>query len=348
MKQAVLYTSVGDDVVRCLACSWYCRISPKHVGLCATRFNREGKLYSLVYGRIIGPELDPIEKKPLHHFLPGQTILSFGTLGCNFGCLFCQNDWMSQTTKSKKSISEIQNTIGQLSIPFTPKEIVAQAIQVHAAGIAYTYNEPAIFTEFAHDTAKLAKKNGLMNVFVSNGFESDETFDYTREFIDAINIDLKSFRPDFYGKICKADIHPVKNNIKRYFDAGIETEVTTLVIPGLNDSIGELTDIARFLVNISPDIPWHVSAFSPAYRMMDTPSTPASTVIAAWEIGKKAGLRFVYTGNLADPSHSSTVCPNCKTVLVQRRGYKTVIKGINLATGGCSHCLTKIYGVWSK
>jgi pyruvate formate lyase activating enzyme len=362
MKLADLYTSEKNRVVKCLACSWYCRISPDQIGVCATRVNRNGKLYSLVYGRIIGPELDPIEKKPLHHFLPGQTVLSIGTLGCNFGCLFCQNDWMSQTmkytnlprrqaglqiNKSANRINDIKKTITQLSTPFTPQAIVEATIKSGAAGIAYTYNEPAIFVEFVHDTAKLAKKHKLKNIFVSNGFESKETFDYTKEYIDAINIDLKSFRSDFYRNSCKADIEPVKENIKRYFNAGIETEVTTLVIPDLNDSESELTDIATFLVNISPDIPWHVSAFSPAYKMMDTPPTPTGTVINAWKIGKKAGLHYVYAGNISDTQHTSTICPTCNAVLIERVGYNTTIKDIDLSTGNCIHCHTKIYGVWS-
>jgi len=346
MKQAVLYESGKNNLVRCLACSWYCRIAPGRVGVCGTRVNQNGKLYSLVYGHITIPSIDPVEKKPLHHFLPGQTLLSFGTIGCNFGCEFCQNDWLSQATKGR-SLDDIQNTINQLSSSFTPQELIDLTLHEHAAGIAYTYNEPAIFAEFAHDTAKLAKEHGLTNVFVSNGYESKETFEYIKKYLDAINIDLKSFRPEFYRNVCHADIEPVKENIKRYFDAGIETEVTTLVIPGLNDSEEELSAIAGFLFRISPDIPWHVSAFYPAYHMMNTPPTPASTVLKAWEIGKKAGLNFVYTGNIADTKHAATVCPKCKTTLIERFGYETIIKNMNQETGTCNRCQQKIYGVWS-
>jgi len=347
MKEAVLYKPQVNRLVRCLACSWYCTITPGQTGICATRMNNGGKLYSLVYGKIIGPALDPVEKKPLHHFLPGSTVLSFGTLGCNFGCLFCQNDWMSQTTKSPKTVRKIQHTIDQLSTSVTPKQLVDLAIRKHAVGIAYTYNEPAIFVEFALDVMKLAKKSGLKNIFVSNGYESAETFSYIKQYLDAINIDLKSFRREFYRKICKSDIEPVKENIKRYFDAGIETEVTTLIIPGFNDSKRELTDIAKFLFHISPDLPWHVSAFYPAYKMMDVPPTPPHTVISAWEIGKSAGLRYVYAGNISDTKHTTTVCPNCQTVLVERFGYETIVRQIDLQTGQCKRCHTAIYGTWS-
>jgi pyruvate formate lyase activating enzyme len=352
MIQAVLYNRAGNGILKCTACSWYCRIASGRVGVCGTRLNRDGKLLSLVYGRITAPSLDPVEKKPLHHFLPGTTLLSFGTPGCNFGCEFCQNDWLSQATRltggsPKRRPTVIQKTIEKLTVPMTPEQVVDLAIDVGAAGIAYTYNEPAIFVEFAHDTARLAKEKGLKNVFVSNGFESKETFEYMKEYLDAINIDLKSFRPVFYQKVCRAKIEPVKENIIRYFTHGIETEVTTLVIPGLNDSDKELKDIATFLVNISADVPWHVSAFSPAYHMTDTPPTPPSTVVNAWEIGKKAGLRFVYTGNISDVRHTHTFCPTCDALLVERLGYDTIVRDLSPSTGRCKKCRTKIYGVYT-
>ena len=351
MEQAALFEIRKNQTTRCLACCHYCMLNPGSIGVCGTRINRDGILYSLVYGNIVGPAIDPVEKKPLNHFLPGSTLLSFGTLGCNFGCLFCQNDWMSQATKiSNKQISnkqiEIERTISRLSRKATPEELIDRAISSGSAGIAYTYNEPAIFVEFAYDVMKRAKKNGLKNVFVSNGYESGETFAYIKDYLDAINIDLKSFRPEFYRNLCKASIEPVKENIKRYFNIGIETEVTTLVIHGYNDSCEELTDIAKFLALISLDIPWHVSAFSPAYKIVNVPPTPAKSVIKAWEIGKKAGLRYVYTGNIDSDKHVDTVCPTCSALLVERRGYNTILKHINLSTGACKSCHTKIYGVW--
>jgi pyruvate formate lyase activating enzyme len=347
MKQARLYEKLGDDLVRCTACSWYCRIAPNQVGICATRLNQKGKLYSLVYGLAISLHLDPVEKKPLYHFYPGEKLLSFGTCGCNFGCLFCQNWEMSNQIKNQKSKiknlkKELTNFIKAMSKNITPKEIVEMAVNFGAKGIAYTYNEPAIFVEFAHDCMVLAKKKGLKNVFVSNGFESKESFDYIKDYLDAINIDLKSFQSSFYQKICLAKIEPVKENIKRYFEAGIETEVTTLVIPGYNDSQKELEQIAQFLVSISSDIPWHISAFYPAYKMLDVPPTPVEKLILAYEIGKKAGLKYVYVGNVYDPLRSSTFCSKCGAMLVKREGYLVSI--VNLKNGACSKCGERIYG----
>jgi pyruvate formate lyase activating enzyme len=252
------------------------------------------------------------------------------------------NQIKNQKSKIKNLKKELTNFIKAMSQKITPKEIVEMAIFAGAKGIAYTYNEPAIFIEFAHDCMVLAKKKGLKNVFVSNGFESKESFDYIKDYLDAINIDLKSFQSSFYQKICLAKIEPVKENIKRYFAAGIETEVTTLVIPGYNDSQKELEQIAQFLVSISADIPWHISAFYPAYKMLDVPPTPVEKLILAYEIGKKAGLRYVYVGNVYDPLRSSTFCPKCGAMLVKREGYSVSI--VNLKNGACSKCGERIYG----
>jgi pyruvate formate lyase activating enzyme len=355
MKKAVLYEKLADQKVRCLACSWYCQIAPNQVGICATRYNQKGDLYSLVYGWAIGLHLDPVEKKPLYHFYPGERLLSFGTVGCNFGCLFCQNWEMSQINKfqipnskfqrnTQYKIHNLKQLIEKMSQKVTPKEIVEMAFKMGAKGIAYTYNEPAIFIEFAHDCMVLAKKKGLKNVFVSNGFESKESFNYIKDYLDAINIDLKSFRPEFYQKICLSKIEPVKENIKRYFEAGIETEVTTLIIPGHNDSQEELEQIAQFLASISQDIPWHISAFYPAYKMLDVPPTPVEKLILAYEIGKKAGLKYIYVGNVYDPLRSSTYCPKCQNLLIKRQGYQTEI--IGLLANRCQKCQERIYGVF--
>lgn len=347
MRKAILYEKLENHFARCLACSWYCQIGENQLGICATRLNKKGDLYSLVYGYAIGLHNDPVEKKPLYHFYPGKYLLSFGTVGCNFGCLFCQNWEMSNLVKSlklkvKSYQKEIVNFIKKISQKITPKEIIEMAIERGVKGIAYTYNEPAIFVEFACDCMVLARKKGLVNVFVSNGFESKETFDYIKNYLDAINIDLKSFNPQFYQKICLAKIEPVKENIKKYFSAGIETEVTTLVIPGYNDSNEELTQIAKFLQSISPDIPWHISAFYPAYKMVDVPPTSVETLIKAYNIGKKIGLNYIYVGNVYDPKHSSTYCPKCGKLLIEREGYKVAVKG--LKGDKCQYCGQKIYG----
>ena len=336
MKLAKLYKKLAEKKVQCLACSWYCRIAEGKTGICRTRINQKGELYSLVYGRAIGLQLDLVEKKPLFHFLPGKYLLSFGTAGCNFGCRFCQNWTQSQGSKLGMKIEEVE---------ITPKEIVELALAQKAAGIAYTYNEPAIFIEFAYDTAKLARKKGLKNVFVSNGFESEESFQYIKPYLDAINIDLKSFSNKFYTQICKAKIEPVKANIKKYFQAGISTEVTTLLIPQHNDSDEELKQTAQFLAGISKDMPWHISAFHPDYQMLDVPVTKHEDLLRAYKIGKQAGLRYVYLGNIDDPEHSVTNCPKCQAVLIDRTNYQGVIKNLDHA-GRCKKCREKIYGAW--
>lgn len=347
MKKAVLFEKLKNNFVRCLACSWYCQIAPDQLGICTTRYNQDGELYSLVYGQAIGLHNDPVEKKPLYHFYPGTNLFSFGTVGCNFGCLFCQNWEMSNLVKNSKlkvkSLKkEILDFIQSMSQKITPKKIVETAINSGAKGIAYTYNEPAIFVEFAYDCMVLAKKKGLVNVFVSNGFESKESFDYIKGCLDGINIDLKSFQPSFYQKICLSKIEPVKENIKKYFRAGIETEVTTLIIPGYNDSEKELTQIAKFLFKISPDLPWHISVFYPAYKMLDVPPTSVETLIRAYEIGKKTGLNYVYVGNVYDPKRSSTYCPKCKNLLIERNGYQVAVVGME--KGRCKNCGEEIYG----
>lgn len=353
MKKAVFFKPLQNRTVECRACSWQCRIAPGRVGVCGTRYNQDGVLYSLVYGKAIGLHLDPVEKKPLFHFSPGSTLLSFGTVGCNFGCLFCQNWEMSQINKVQSLKLKVQSykreltaLIERMSVAISPSEIVKMAERQGAGGIAYTYNEPAIFVEFAHDTAKLAKKRGLRNVYVSNGFESQEAFEYIKDYLDAINIDLKSFREDFYLRICKSRLEPVLQNIERFFKSGIETEVTTLIIPGQNDSVGELAQIAKWLCGISQDIPWHLSAFYPAYKMMDIPPTPHETLIRAYDIGKKAGLRYVYLGNVLDAARSSTFCPKCEKLLVERIGYEMKITGLDQANGRCRFCREQIYGLW--
>ncbi len=353
MRKAVLYKKTDKQSVQCLACSWYCKIAPKKVGICATRLNKQGILYSLVYGKAIGLYLDPVEKKPLYHFLPSTQILSFGTVGCNFACRFCQNWDMSQVNKNQiasvkyqKWEKELKNLIDRISITINPQQIVNMALKKGAVGIAYTYNEPAIFAEFTHDTAVLAKKKKLKNIYVSNGFESKETFDYIKNYIDAINIDLKSISPIFYRNICKAKIEPVLSNIKKFFNQGIETEVTTLIIPGKNDSSLELTKIAKFLSSVSKDIPWHISAFYPAYQMADTPPTSAEKLFQTYEIGKKEGLKFVYVGNIVDDKRSATYCPKCKQTLISRHGYYVQVKNLDLKKGRCAKCFEKIYGIW--
>lgn len=356
MKQAVLYQKLKNNLVRCLACSWKCTISEGSTGICGIRLNRKGKLWLSVYGKAVGMHLDPVEKKPLNHFLPGSTSLSFGTVGCDFGCLFCQNWHMSQPPreirkqklKPQEKLKLLKQEIEKQSENWPPGRIVDFALEVGAASIAYTYNEPAIFVEYAHDTSVLAGKKGLKNIFVSNGYESEESLNYMSPYLDAINIDLKSYSSEFYEKIVGGRIEPVLENIRSCFAKGIHVEVTTLIIPAKNDSPQELRQIAKFLADISSDIPWHITAFHPDYRLLDLPPTPSEKLLQAWEIGKKAGLNYVYTGNIPDAEHSSTYCPGCGKMLISRNGY--FVKNLSLDTkkGICTHCKTKIKGIWQK
>ncbi|MBU0530567.1 MAG: AmmeMemoRadiSam system radical SAM enzyme, partial [Nanoarchaeota archaeon] len=268
---------------------------------------------------------------PLFHFLPGTHVLSIGTVGCNFACGFCQNWDISQA--SKKGVVHGQN--------LPPEKIVEYAKESNTPTIAYTYNEPAIFFEYAYDTARLAHKEGIKNVFVSNGYESKEAVDKIRPYLDGINIDLKAFSDDFYVRNCKARLQPVLDNIKRMHDLGVWVEVTTLVIPGENDSERELRQIAEFIAGVSKSIPWHVSRFHPDYKMQEKEATPAETLEKAYIVGKEAGLKYVYTGNIPN-GREDTECPECGNMLIDR--FHSNMKG--LERDKCNKCKTKIEGVW--
>jgi pyruvate formate lyase activating enzyme len=289
MKEAVLYKKLKGKKVQCQACAHRCIISEGKTGICEVRKNLNGKLYSLVYGKIIAEHVDPIEKKPLYHFLPGTYVYSIGTVGCNFKCSFCQNYDISQFKEFYGKI------IGE---KITSKEIVEEAIKTKCRSIAYTYNEPTVFIEFAKDTAEIAKKKGLKNIFITNGYMTKEAFNFISPFIDAMNIDLKSFKEDFYIKNCKAKLQPVLETIKRAHKKKISLEITTLVIPEENDSEEELKQIAEFIASVNKNIPWHISRFFPAYRMSDRNPTSIEILKKAEKIGKNAGLKYVHIGNI--------------------------------------------------
>jgi pyruvate formate lyase activating enzyme len=329
-----LYKKLKNGLIQCLACSNYCVIANGKTGICGVRQNDNGKLRLLVENKAIAVNLDPIEKKPLFHFLPGATAFSLGTLGCNFGCEFCQNWDISQAPK--------EATIEFWGEDWPPQKIVNYCQENNIPIIAYTYNEPTVWTEYALAVMKLAQKAKIKNVWVSNGYMSKETLELITPYLDAINVDLKSFREEFYQKIVHAHLAPVKENIKKIWKLGIWEEITTLVIPGLNDSEKELQEIAQFLVKISPDLPWHISAFYPAYKMINISPTPKETLIRAYNIGKKAGLKYVYTGNIPDVNYESTYCPHCGTKIIERWGIE-MIKN-NLKEGKCPKCGTKIAG----
>jgi pyruvate formate lyase activating enzyme len=285
----------------------------------------------------VSPVRPPIEKKPLFHFLPGSRSYSIATAGCNFMCLHCQNYDISQYPKRHE---------GKIpGMARDPSAIVREAKANRCATISYTYTEPTIFMEFALDTARLAREQGIRNVFVSNGFMTEESATAMAEVIDGDNIDLKSFRDDFYRKVCKARLQPVLDTIQRAKQLGVWLEVTTLIIPGLNDSKEELTEIAQFLKEVDPGIPWHVSAFYPTHQMLDRPRTPAATLLMARDIGLEAGLRYVYTGNIPGQGGENTYCYSCGELVIERVGY--AIKGFILQNGTCPKCQAAIDGVWA-
>ncbi|HLC96783.1 MAG TPA: AmmeMemoRadiSam system radical SAM enzyme [Candidatus Nanoarchaeia archaeon] len=350
MHEAILYEPLENKKIRCTACKWYCEVPEGKAGICSIRYNKEGKLYLLTYGKPCSVAIDPIEKKPLFHFYPGTQILSIGTFGCNFGCEFCQNWTISQTTKEaqrKSPLNQFETIMGIInknSDDLSPKQVVDICVERNIPSIAFTYNEPTIFSEYAHDIAILAKKKGIKIVYVSSGYETKETMKYMHGLIDAMNIDLKAYNEKTYTKICKTKLSHVLDTIKEIAKKKIWLEITTLIIPGINDSDKELEDIAEFIYSCNPEMPWHVTAFHPDYKMLDTMPTPASTLKRAHEIGIKAGLKFVYTGNIPGLEYENTHCPHCDELLIERWGMST--KQIHLNKGACPHCRNKLSGRW--
>ncbi len=337
MKEAMLYEKQEDRVVKCNLCNHHCKIPPAKFGICHVRYNENGILYSLVYGKIIAKHVDPIEKKPLFHFLPGSRSYSIGTVGCNFQCDFCQNFEISQYPRLEGRV------IGEET---TPEEVVEAALATASQTISYTYNEPTIFFEFAYDCARLATKKGLRNVFVSNGYMTTEALDTIHPYLHGANIDLKAFREEFYRKHCKARLAPVLDTLKHLKKLGVWLEVTTLVIPGENDDPQELRDIARFIrEELGPETPWHVTRFYPRYQLLTRPATPVETLRTAYRIGKEEGLKYVYTGNVPGEEGENTYCWQCGALLIERYGFMVNTFRIT-EKGACPECGTKIDGVW--
>lgn len=330
-----LCIKLSGQKIQCQACNHFCVIAPGKRGLCGVRENQNGQLKLLVYGKPIALNLDPIEKKPLYHFLPGTDVFSLGTVGCNFRCDFCQNWDISQGPRLEGTIP--------YSKEFSPQAIVDYCFNNHIPSIAYTYNEPTVFFEYAFDTAQCAREKGIKNIFVSNGYTSKQGIKKIAAVLDANNIDLKSFRDDFYQQHCGARLQPVLEAIELFLDLGVWVEVTTLVIPYENDSEQELRQIANFLVSLSPDLPWHLSRFYPQYQMMDVPPTDVKILQRAYEIGKSAGLHYVYIGNVRDEQREHTYCPKCSKIVIERKGYS--IENY-LKQDQCPKCGEKIAGVF--
>jgi pyruvate formate lyase activating enzyme len=334
LKEALLYKKRGDSKVSCFLCSHHCLIADGKFGICNVRENRGGTLYTHAYGKLVARNIDPIEKKPLYHFFPGSTSFSIATPGCNFQCGFCQNWQISQIKEAKN--------LALRSEEVKPEEIVNQAKRSGSKSISYTYTEPTIFFEYALDVGQLAKGEGLYNVFVTNGYMTEETIRMARPWLDAANVDLKSFDDAYYRKLCKGSLGPVLKSIELMKKLGIWVEVTTLVLPGRNDSPEELRKIAEFLSGTDPAIPWHISRFYPQYRMDTLESTPIKTLNRAYEIGKESGLRYVYLGNVMGKG-SDTECPQCGQVLIERVGFSVRKQKIN--EGKCPHCQNPIDGM---
>ena len=338
MHEALLYEKLEEKTVHCFLCNHHCHIIPGKRGVCAVRENRDGTLYSLVYGLAIAANVDPIEKKPLFHFLPGSKSFSIATAGCNFRCGFCQNWDISQMTKPHTDSVRGKGPGGQIvGEKLPPEKVVEEALETDCKSIAYTYTEPTIFFEYAYDTAKLAKKQGLYNVFVTNGYQTPQTIEKMKGLIDAANVDLKSFSEEFYQKVCGAHLEPVLKSIKNIHQSGIHLEITTLVVPGQNDSEKQITQIAKFIATVSPNIPWHISRFHPEYKMPNLSPTPLETLKMAYEIGKKAGLKYVYLGNVQTETGENTYCPKCGNLAIRRFGYEIEILGVDKRSQ-CSKC----------
>lgn len=335
MREALFWEKLGENRGRCHLCAHECRIPTGGFGICGVRENVQGMLLTHVYGEVIAANVDPIEKKPLFHFLPGSQIYSVATIGCNFKCGFCQN-WQ---------ISQVFATDGNpvAGRPMTPQEIVGEAKRNRCLSIAYTYTEPTIFFEYAFDTARLAREAGLRNVFVTNGYMTRQALDMISPYLDAANVDLKSFSDASYRRTCKARLQPVLDTLASMKEIGVWLEVTTLIVPGENDSQQELRQIAEYLARLDTRIPWHLSRFHPDYEFQNHAATPVETLLKAREIGREAGLKFIYLGNVLEEG-TDTDCQQCHERVIERRYMG--LKDCRLENGHCPTCGTGIEGVW--
>jgi pyruvate formate lyase activating enzyme len=334
--EACLYESLKNLKVQCHLCSHRCVISEGQRGKCCVRENQGGVLKTLVYGRLIDARGDPIEKKPFFHFMPGSLSFSIATVGCNFSCRFCQNADISRMPADQNG--RIAGTFCDATV------VVDEALKTGCRSIAYTYTEPTVFFEFAMDTARLAKEKGLRNVFVTNGFMTPEALEKIRPCLDAANVDLKAFREEFYQQICGAALKPVQKNLVRMKSMGIHLEITTLLIPGMNDDPVQLSEMAAFIAaDLGVETPWHISRFHPTYKLTDCPPTPVSSLTNAREIGIQAGLHYVYTGNIPGDHGENTYCHHCGKLLVERWGY--TIQQNRIRNSRCPFCQVLIPGI---
>lgn len=334
-KEAMLYESLEGQAVQCRLCGHECRIQPGKRGICHVRQNVGGKLVTGSYDALVAMHIDPIEKKPLFHVLPGSLSLSIAAAGCNFQCAFCQNWQISQPRADGLARGQ----------PVPPEDIVASAVRNKCHSISYTYTEPTIFFELAYETSRLAHRHGVKNAFVSNGYMTPAAVELIAPYLDAINVDLKAFRDETYRRVMHARLEPVLTCLRALVKNKIWVEVTTLVVPGMNDSDAELSDIARFIANdLGPDVPWHVSRFHPDYRFTQAAATPIDTLRRAVQLGVRAGLRYVYAGNVPGEESENTFCPSCRARLIRRVGFSVAEN--RLAAGQCPDCKTPVPGIW--
>ena len=339
VREGELYEKLDRGFVRCFACGHCCRIPDGQVGVCKVRYNEGGKLY-VPWGYVGGVQCDPIEKKPFFHAYPGALAYSFGMLGCDLHCSYCQNWVTSQALRDPSAVTA--------PLAATPRELVEDALRQGGRVIVSTYNEPLITSEWAVAVFREARAAGLVTGFVSNGNGTPQVLDYLRPWIDLYKVDLKSFDDRHYRQL-GGRIQPILDTIRRLHAMGLWVEIVTLVIPGFNDSDDELTRLAEFLVSVSPDIPWHVTAFHQDYKMTDPDDTSAETLLRAAGIGRKAGLRYIYAGNLPGQvgDLENTRCPKCRELLIERYGY--LITSYRLtADGCCPSCATGIPGRWAR
>lgn len=336
---AWLSKKLDSGKVLCQACAQACKLDEGEYGICGVRRVEDGELKLLVYGLAAAVNIDPVEKKPMFHFLPKTRAFSVGTVGCNFSCKFCQNYDISQYPK------EHAHKIAGHELP--PQKIVDLAIENGCDSIAYTYNEPIVFFEYTYDTAKIAHEKGLKNIYVTSGYETRKAIDLLAPYIDGMNIDIKSFSDEFYQEICGARLKPVLEAVKYAHEKGIWIEITTLLIPGKNDSDEEIRDIAKFIAALDTSMPWHLSAFHPTYKMLDVSSTPESTLLRAYKIGVEERLKYVYVGNIDNEDHESTYCPSCKNRVIDRSGNIGQFVTNELDENGkCPYCGYMLEGVW--
>jgi pyruvate formate lyase activating enzyme len=334
--EARYYAKMPDKSVRCDLCPRRCRVESGGRGFCQVRANRDGVYYSLVYGRVAAMHNDPVEKKPFFHFLPGSTAISIATVGCNLDCKFCQNWDLSRRKPEEADFTEMN-----------PEAVAETAVAWGCRSVAYTYNEPVVFAEFVHDTAEAAAKRGVRSVVVSNGFIRKEPLADLARVVDAVKVDLKAFRQDFYRDVTGGSLQPVLDTLVLLSSLNVWTEIVYLVIPGLNDDPASLKAMTGWILReLGPDVPLHFSRFYPQYKLKNLPPTPLETLDRAWTLGKEAGLHFVYLGNVPGHPGENTVCPGCGKTVIERRGFQ--LRKNRTAGGKCGFCGRPIPGVWTS